>query len=509
MAPNALAGVRYTVFGCGNRNWASTYQAVPRFLDEKLAEFGAERLFERGEGDAQEDLDAQSRAWRLALWRSVAEELGVAFDAGAETDSAAAVHGRDRRRAAGESARRRARRSALRVLENRELQRTAGALDASPRGRAAGGRGVPRRRSSRRRRGESAGARRARAAALRLRPATATCGCAPHSPRASALPVDTPVAVEPAARARTSSCSTPATRKQIEILAEHTQCPEHAAAARGAQRRRRRGERRTRREVKRKRRSVLDLLEEHPACELPFDAYPRHAAADDAALLLDLFIAARRTRPLQRHRRRRARAGVVGQRHVRGRLLDVSARARAPATTIDAFVKDSKSGFRLPDDPARPIVMIGPGTGLAPFRGFLQERDVLRARGAALGPAMLFFGCRHPDQDYLYREELERLCRRGHRRSARGVLAARSTEDVRAAPHRGAGRRRVGAARATPSSTSAATAAAWSRTCAARWPTCTRQDARTENAAGLAWLERLARTAATTWTCGPRHRSAS
>lgn len=65
------------------------------------------------------------------------------------------------------------------------------------------------------------------------------------------------------------------------------------------------------------------------------------------------------------------------------------------------------STFRLPEDSTAPLVMIGPGTGLAPFRGFLQERAALAAQGRTLGPAMLFFGCRHPDQDYLYQQELQ------------------------------------------------------------------------------------------------------
>jgi sulfite reductase (NADPH) flavoprotein alpha-component len=61
-------------------------------------------------------------------------------------------------------------------------------------------------------------------------------------------------------------------------------------------------------------------------------------------------------------------------------------------------------GFRLPDDPSVPVLMVGPGTGVAPFRGFLQHRSAL----GATGPAWLFCGGQHQDHDFLYRGEFER-----------------------------------------------------------------------------------------------------
>jgi sulfite reductase (NADPH) flavoprotein alpha-component len=75
-----------------------------------------------------------------------------------------------------------------------------------------------------------------------------------------------------------------------------------------------------------------------------------------------------------------------------------------PDTKVPVFVHRSPS-FRLPADGSRPIIMIGPGTGVAPFRAFLEERRAV----AASGRNWLFFGDQKALCDFLYREELEAM----------------------------------------------------------------------------------------------------
>jgi len=79
--------------------------------------------------------------------------------------------------------------------------------------------------------------------------------------------------------------------------------------------------------------------------------------------------------------------------------VDMTARRRA-GDTLNVFLR-TNTHFRLPADNTRPVIMVGPGTGVAPFRGFMQEREAI----GATGRNWLIFGHRHYLHDFLYQLE--------------------------------------------------------------------------------------------------------
>jgi len=406
---DAFAKVRYAVFGCGNSDWAATYQSVPRMIDEQLAAHGGRSVYARGEGDARSDLDGQFEKWFAAAAPAATKEFGLASSITRSADDAPLYTIEPVAPTAINTIVAQGGVAPMKVQVNSELQNKTGAnpsdrstrhievqlppgvsyrvgdhLSVVPRNDPALVDSVARR--------------------FGFLPADQIRLAVAEGRRAQ-LPVGDAVSV---GRLLTEFVELQqiATRKQIQIMSEHTRCPvtkpkllayvgDDAASSE-----------RYRAEVLAKRKSVFDLLEEYPACELPFHAY-----LEMLSLLAPRYYSISSS-PSGDGSRCSVTVGVVeapassGRGVYKGVCSNYLAGRRA-GDTIHATVRETKAGFRLPDDPAVPIIMIGPGTGLAPFRGFLQERADRRAKGAKLGPAMLFFGCRHPEQDYLYADELK------------------------------------------------------------------------------------------------------
>lgn len=92
-----------------------------------------------------------------------------------------------------------------------------------------------------------------------------------------------------------------------------------------------------------------------------------------------------------------------GSDRVRGGVCSTFLADRVGAEDVAGIFLQPNQAFRLPADGDRPVIMIGPGTGVAPFRAFLQER----AATGATGPNWLFFGDQHQASDFIYAEELQ------------------------------------------------------------------------------------------------------
>ncbi len=398
-----LTGVHYTVFGCGNQEWAATFQDFPRLVDTRLAELGAERLYQRGEGDANDDFDGQLERWDTELWPTLGAALSV--DVGGSGAAAPRFQvellpgDRQSPFVASLGAR------PMRVARTRELTTPDGPVPGE----------------------------RVRHIELELPgdvqyAAGDHLGVVPHNGSALVERVVRRFGLDPGVYIRISAADGApsflplgeritvgrlladyvelqgvAGRRDIATLLDHTEYPWTREALQALLE-----DRAYRDEVLAKRRSVLGLLEEHPTCKLPFAVFlqlltplsPRYYSISSSSRIdprtCSITVGALAAP---------ARSGCGDYRGVCSSYLF----EQAENQVIYAFVRDTSSAFRLPDDPTRPVIMIAAGTGIAPFRGFLAERAALRAAGTELGPAVLVFGCRHPQTDMLYGDELPEL----------------------------------------------------------------------------------------------------
>ncbi|GAC1469895.1 MAG: sulfite reductase subunit alpha [Isosphaeraceae bacterium] len=151
---------------------------------------------------------------------------------------------------------------------------------------------------------------------------------------------------------------------------------------------------------------VLDVLLRYPSARPSPDLFV--AALSAVAPRLYSISSSPRRHPGQVHLTVRRVAYEFNGRVRKGVASTMLSDRIGPGSALRVFVQKSH-GFSLPPNPDERVIMIGPGTGIAPFRAFLHERD---AAGAP-GKNWLFYGDQRGDHDFLYRDELADLVDRG------------------------------------------------------------------------------------------------
>ncbi|KAI8149551.1 cytochrome P450 [Fennellomyces sp. T-0311] len=416
--------LKYAVFGVGNKNWR-TYQVFPRKVSDSLEEFGAEQLFLTGEGNADKDIDADFNEWCAHFWLTTLSKYGLSVPenqsmvpaASASVEKAPVkvnfINPNDQIKW-NEAQSNHYGDYNSRILVNKELQQPGSGrstrhieLDISSL--------IPLTDNGNL---YEAGdhlevmpendAKVVQAVALNFGWVLDSVfevdreSIKDVSPRSLAASIRGPCTVRNALTYY-ADLSSPPTRTMLSIFAEQLSkaSPETAETFRGL---------------------IMPDSTEYPAfieknrtlLELQKN-YPQVNQLDIGQFLSAVGIMQPRrysiaSSPLSHPKKAHLTVGVVHDVLKDGREfygLASSYLSRTPDKNIRAALKSSKSTFGLPSDPSVPIIMIAAGTGLSPFRGFLQERAYQRQEGdKSIGQCVLFFGCRRSDQDFIYGDEL-------------------------------------------------------------------------------------------------------
>jgi sulfite reductase (NADPH) flavoprotein alpha-component len=147
-------------------------------------------------------------------------------------------------------------------------------------------------------------------------------------------------------------------------------------------------------------RGVIDLLREFPDANFTAEEFP--ALCKKLVVRLYSIASSQKAHPTEVHLTVDTVRYTTHDRLRKGVCSVFLAERVGEEVAFPVFVQATKT-FKLPEDGNVPIIMVGPGTGVAPFRAFLEERI---ATGAG-GKSWLFFGAQHQASDYFYREEFE------------------------------------------------------------------------------------------------------
>lgn len=388
--------MKYSVFGCGNHDWVSTFQKVPKFLDAAFEKNGALRIAEIGLGDvAAGDVFEDFDKWQdEKLWPELGGQGDIIDDSSLQididTDSRRSKLRQDVKEAV--------------VVSNESL--------TSP--------GVPQKRhivlqlptGMTYKVGDYL-------AVLPINHSKTVRRALKHY----GLPWDAMLTIKPGANTTLPTghpisamdvlgayveLNQPATRKNVARIAAST--PDAAIRAEiealaGAN---------FEKEITNKRLSPLDLLEMYPSAALPLADFLamlppmriRQYSISSSALT-DSTIATLTWAVLDSEHKASDGKRYLGV--ASNYLSNVEEHDR-----IHVAVKPSHGSFHPPSDIEHtPVIMICAGTGLAPFRGFVEERAKQKEAGRKLAPAYLFIGCRHPEKDRLFASEFEQWEKEG------------------------------------------------------------------------------------------------
>lgn len=402
LSGDEVSGTNFAVFGCGHKDWRTTFQRIPNLVDDLLEARGGHRIVKRGLADASTgDMFTEFDSWEDGMfWPAVTERFGGGGTIDASSSVVTVEISSQTRSSNLRIDVRNARVKSVGVLTTggeKEKHHIEIELPSDMPYRAGDYLAVlpvnPKEDVKR--------------AMKRFQlPWDAQLKISSNAP--TSLPTNCDISARAVLDAYVE-LSQPATKKNVLALAaaageDHAVKAElEALAAEKFQD-----------EITAKRTSPLDLLERYPKLNVPI--------GDFLAMLPPMRVRqySMSSSPLQNPEtctltysrvEGDARSGAP-RRHL-GVATSYLA-SLEPGDILQVSVRASAKPFHLPLNPeTTPIVMICAGTGLAPFRGFVQERAVQIAAGRKLAKALLFVGCRYHDRDRLYADEFDHWEKQG------------------------------------------------------------------------------------------------
>ncbi|KAL1412178.1 Iron-sulfur assembly protein 1 [Vanrija albida] len=406
----AAAGVKYLVMGAGHHDWASTFHKIPKYIDQRLADLGGERLLPLHTADAGGDIVGDFEQFKADLWAHFKSDAPTLQAAESNLKAAAPGKGADGKslpllkvlpptaNPANESVS--AGLSGVGTIVSQEVLTT-----ATPESPETNFIKIKIPDGQTYRAGDYL-------AVLPKNPepavdrALARFGLTPDDQivlnlGTSFLPANTPIRAGDLL-ASYVELGQPVTKRLIAPLAEYTSnavekqrilalADDYAAS------------------VTAKRLSLLDVLELHPSCDAPFEFFlsqlPKMKIRQYSISSTPLLNPDEVSLTFTVH----TASSAAG-----GKALGVASNYLAflrPGDKVFCSIKSSAE-FHPPNDPALPIVMFAAGSGLAPFRGFIEERALQHEAGRKIGKTVLFFGTRTA-HDILHADELAKWVRDG------------------------------------------------------------------------------------------------